>query len=111
MKNGKTFDEIAFVKGAGNSLEQQDYSYADPIYPTGKLYYYRLRQIDEDGQFVLSNTISVREKQGLSKNFVYPNPTKDKLNLDISEDEILSGRIIDFSGKYSSTYHSKGNDY
>ncbi len=69
-------------KGNGNSNSPKDYSFVDdkisdgkPAYRTGR-YSYRLKQIDNDGQFEYSKTIEVDmngvKKFELSQN--YPNP-------------------------------------
>ncbi|MBK7501151.1 MAG: T9SS type A sorting domain-containing protein [Ignavibacteriales bacterium] len=74
------WDKIGFVNGNGNSNSPKDYSFVDdfagkPTYRTGR-YSYRLKQIDNDGQFEYSKTIEVDmngvKKYELTQN--YPNP-------------------------------------
>ncbi|MBK7230648.1 MAG: T9SS type A sorting domain-containing protein [Ignavibacteriales bacterium] len=74
------WEKIGFVNGNGNSNSPKDYSFVDdfagkPAYRTGR-YSYRLKQIDNDGQFEYSKTIEVDfnvvKKYELSQN--YPNP-------------------------------------
>ena len=64
-----------FVKGNGTTTEQKFYSYTDKNLEAGK-YYYRLKQIDFNGQFEYSNEIEVDVIQvsqfSLEQN--YPNP-------------------------------------
>jgi len=76
----QTWNKIGFVNGNGNSNSPKDYSFVDdfagkPAYRTGR-YSYRLKQIDNDGQFEYSKTINVDfngvKKFELSQN--YPNP-------------------------------------
>ncbi|MBK7501150.1 MAG: endonuclease [Ignavibacteriales bacterium] len=76
----QAWDKIGFVNGNGNSNSPKDYSFVDdfagkPAYRTGR-YSYRLKQIDNDGQFEYSKTINVDfngvKKFELSQN--YPNP-------------------------------------
>jgi len=76
----QAWDKIGFVNGNGNSNSPKDYSFVDdfagkPTYRTGR-YSYRLKQIDNDGQFEYSKTIEVDmndvKKYELSQN--YPNP-------------------------------------
>jgi hypothetical protein len=52
--DGRTFTEIAKVPGAGNSSEKQDYSYTDE-HPADGLNYYRIRQVDLDGEHTSTN--------------------------------------------------------
>jgi hypothetical protein len=76
------WDKIGFVNGNGNSNSPKDYYFVDDNLPadrqgvtTGK-YSYRLKQIDNDGQFEYSKTIEVDmngvKKYELTQN--YPNP-------------------------------------
>jgi Secretion system C-terminal sorting domain len=69
------WDKIGFVNGNGNSNSPKDYSFVDDKVSAGK-YSYRLKQIDNDGQFEYSKTINVDfngvKKFELSQN--YPNP-------------------------------------
>jgi hypothetical protein len=82
----QAWNKIGFVEGNGNSNSPKDYSYEDKNLIAGK-YSYRLKQIDNDGQFEYSKTIAVDfngvKKFELSQN--YPNPfnpsTTIKFNL------------------------------
>ncbi len=67
---------IGFVEGAGNSNSPKVYSFNDKLMANGK-YVYRLKQIDNDGQFSYSKEIEVEVKIlpvefALYQN--YPNP-------------------------------------
>jgi len=72
---GRGWEKIGFVNGNGNSNSPKDYSFVDNRATTGT-YSYRLKQIDNDGQFEYSKTIEVvigtPKKFELSQN--YPNP-------------------------------------
>ncbi len=72
----------SFVPGHGTTNEPQVYTYTDENVPYGRLYY-RLKQIDLDGSFHFSQSISVDVVTGVGENatpsaFVlkqnYPNP-------------------------------------
>ena len=67
--------KIGFVNGNGNSNSPKNYFFVDDKVNSGK-YSYRLKQIDNDGQFEYSKTIEVDlgtpDKFELSQN--YPNP-------------------------------------
>jgi hypothetical protein len=67
--------KIGFVNGSGNSNSSKNYVFEDKKVNTGK-YLYRLKQIDNDGQFEYSNEIEVNlgipNTLTLSQN--YPNP-------------------------------------
>ncbi len=82
----QAWEKIGFVNGNGNSNSPKSYSYEDKNVTAGK-YSYRLKQIDNDGQFEYSKAIEVDlgapKKFELSQN--YPNPfnptTTIKFNL------------------------------
>ena len=71
----RVWEKIGFVNGNGNSNSPKSYSYEDKNVTAGK-YSYRLKQIDNDGQFEYSKTIEVDfgtpGKFELAQNF--PNP-------------------------------------
>ena len=76
----ETWEKIGFVNGNGNSNSPKSYFYEDKNVTAGK-YSYRLKQIDNDGQFEYSKTIEVNitlpAKFELSQNYPNPfNPTK-----------------------------------
>jgi hypothetical protein len=76
VQNDKAnWEKIGFVNGNGNSNAPKNYSYEDKNVISGK-YSYRLKQMDNDGQFEYSKTIEVDlgipKKFELSQN--YPNP-------------------------------------
>jgi predicted esterase len=78
--DGINFSIVGSLTAKGNSSAISTYSFDDNNIPLG-LTYYRLSQVDKDGQRSLSQTISVvNTKTGL---FVekYPNPVHDNLNV------------------------------
>ncbi|MBI2416750.1 MAG: DUF3494 domain-containing protein [Ignavibacteriales bacterium] len=76
---------ISFIAGAGNSNSSKDYSYIDDNARYGK-FAYRLKQIDNDGNFSLSNIINVdlgtSNKYSLGQN--YPNPFNPTTKIDFN---------------------------
>ena len=70
-----SWEKIGFVNGNGNSNSPKNYSFNDKTVTGGK-YSYRLKQIDNDGQFEYSNIIEVDINLPLefSLNQNYPNP-------------------------------------
>ncbi len=73
--NGTKFSQIGFVKGNDTTLSEKHYKFVDLNLTTG-IYYYRLKQIDFNGDFEFSNTIKITigvpDEFRLEQN--YPNP-------------------------------------
>ncbi|MBK6913193.1 MAG: T9SS type A sorting domain-containing protein [Ignavibacteriales bacterium] len=72
---GNVWEKIGFVNGNGNSNSPKSYSFIDDDVSAGS-YLYRLKQIDNDGQFEYSKTVEVSfikpDAFALEQN--YPNP-------------------------------------
>lgn len=69
------FEKIGFINGNGNSNSPKEYSFIDKDLTGGSKFLYRLRQIDNDGQFEYSDIVEVEiipNMFELSQN--YPNP-------------------------------------
>lgn len=75
--DGRTFNEIAEINGAGNSNVELNYSFVDEN-PNHGLNYYRIKQTDFDGKFSYSN-IQVVKHDLFSKIEVYPNPANSEI--------------------------------
>ncbi|MEQ9443722.1 MAG: T9SS type A sorting domain-containing protein [Cyclobacteriaceae bacterium] len=56
--DGRTFESIITINGAGNSQQSRIYSYTDP-YPLEGVSYYRLKQTDFDGKYERFKTVAV----------------------------------------------------
>lgn len=99
--DGINFDMIGIVEGAGNSNQEQAYSFFDNQVSSGILYY-RLRQTDFDGNNETSDLISVscEDKNSLSLQ-LKPNPACNELIIEISgnNDEMKSIFITDVTGQ------------
>ena len=99
--NGGTFERIAMVDGAGTTIEQQDYIFTIQN-PDPGAYAFRLRQIDFDGTFELSDEVSITllpQAYKLAQN--YPNPfnpqTRIAFQLPVAEDVLLE--VYDMLGR------------
>src|SRR5690606_22445172 len=83
--------ELANIDGAGNSNILLNYDYTDQLTTyefRGTTLYYRLKQIDFDGNFSYSNIITTYCSDNCSDNIIeiisiYPNPTDNYFNYDI----------------------------
>jgi len=100
--DGQKFNKIGFVEGNRNSNQRVDYSFTDKSF--SQYAYYRLRQIDENGSFALSNTVYLNSKVGSSLTFaVFPNPTKGKVFFSLNKlpltNEWLKIKLWDMKGR------------
>jgi 1,4-alpha-glucan branching enzyme len=73
--DGQNFAAIAQIKATGNT----NYSYADNIVSAASLYYYRLKSVDNDGNFKYSPVVKIRIQANGKFASVNPNPFKQKL--------------------------------
>lgn len=75
--DGYTYEPVGRVAGNGNADWRIDYQFTDTGAPSG-VSYYRIRQVDFDGQFEYSEIVRVShiyKAQSLSA-ILYPNPTQ-----------------------------------
>lgn len=107
--------EIGFVKGAGNSSLQHDYTFSD-ITPANNLNYYRLKQIDLDGRITYSGVEKLNFENILTKGLqVYPNPASDYIILPIGtltaagRYDIISSNGAKVAGNTINTNNSNSN--
>ena len=78
--DGETFTSIGFVKGGGTTQKQQNYQMMDAK-PLSGINYYRLKQVDNDGKFTYSNTITLVVEKGTETLRIYPNPTHKEITV------------------------------
>lgn len=97
--NGTDFTPIGSVNAAGFSMIRIDYKWADED-PMAGVGYYRLRQMDMDGSWELSEVLTVNYITTGEVN-VYPNPAADLLSLEITGDnasEVIV-KVFDAGGR------------
>ncbi|MBT8378446.1 MAG: T9SS type A sorting domain-containing protein [Ignavibacteria bacterium] len=99
--SNKMWQKIGFVEGSGNSNSIKDYSFTDSRLTSGLEYYYRLKQIDTDGQYEYSNEVSVSisiDAYNLYQNYPNPfNPTTT-INFSLPEEALVKLKIWDILG-------------
>lgn len=101
--DGNTFTTIGQVtsKAAnGNSTAKLAYDFTDESPQIGHNYY-RLQQVDQDGNMSYSKIIDLVWGADGSVVSIYPNPATDKLNIDVSIDKVaqMEVRLLDMSGR------------
>jgi hypothetical protein len=77
--DGRSFDAIGEIKGAGNSSEEKHYEFTDEN-PLPGINYYRIKQTDFDGQYSYSEIRSVRHT-GKGNVAISPRSTDGRLDI------------------------------
>lgn len=100
-RDGRQWVDLAFIRGEGTSQEEQYYSYVDEQ-PSPGTNYYRLKQLDYDGQFEFSDIISAAHQESSGDGLrLFPNPAAGRIAIRLGTDYI--GRVelglYDFSGR------------
>ncbi|MEO6189252.1 MAG: SdrD B-like domain-containing protein, partial [Saprospiraceae bacterium] len=91
--------EMASANGANS---QHLYNHDDLDVNLGGIYYYRIKQLDKDGQYTYSKVISIKvNRKPVFNVSIYPNPVDDLLKVEITvgEETELEVRVFDKSGK------------
>lgn len=98
--DGLEWQELGKVNGAGNSNIVHQYQMLDPN-PIAGTNYYRLRQVDFDGNHNYSNTIAIDYLLANGNVVeVYPNPSSGVLNIRLtSTANLKSIKVVDAFGK------------
>jgi len=100
--DNKEFESIAFIKGKGNSNKIANYAFVDEnifVNASSKDIYYRLKQIDFDGNLCYSNSVLVSNENNNEFELlsIYPNPFNQNLTIQ-SVDSFTSLKLYDIRG-------------
>lgn len=95
-RDGSTWSDIGHVEGNGTTQSRQEYSYEDKTITAG-LTYYRLMQVDTDGDREASKIVQVLWKEELGVSLLQ-NPVQNVLVLTVDADAVLPVRYELVSG-------------
>ena len=79
--DGREFSTIGMVEGNGTTSEVQNYDYTHKDV-RGIDNYYRLKQVDLDGDFAYSDIIYLQNDRPDTPVAIYPNPAREQLTYD-----------------------------
>ncbi|MEI6595903.1 MAG: T9SS type A sorting domain-containing protein, partial [Bacteroidota bacterium] len=109
--DGSGFTSIGKVKGNGTSEIVHGYQFTDDVSTTLDMtilkqvqhdgtIYYRLKQVDFNGNSTLSEVRVIHFNQSENTNWnIYPNPAKNELHIETSTIEKLTAQVFDITGK------------
>jgi len=106
---GSAFHEIARVKGHGTTYETHRYTFTDS-YPTPGTNYYRLKQVDYDGNFTYSPVVEASwGNEG--QLCLYPSPVSSELHIVLPKNWQEKGDIYIFNslGQVQKAGHLDGS--
>jgi hypothetical protein len=100
------FEQIGTVKGNGTTSMMNTYRLVDNIKTiinsNATTVYYRLKQVDYDGEFAYSPTVTVSlNEKGSATAALNPNPFKDAFTVEVTESAATTAEVylIDGNGK------------
>lgn len=96
--DGENWSSIGTVPANGSSQEIIDYSLTDAS-PMNGVSYYRLKQVDLNGNFHLSDIRSINNSSKVNQVKIYPNPTDKGLVTVVSDEPISSLLVYNALGK------------
>lgn len=67
--------------------------------PAPGMHYYRIKNVDQDGQVSWSKTVNVWVEEGPERIKVYPNPANDQVTVEVNGLENAEIRLIDLKGR------------
>lgn len=103
--DGKEYTTIALLAGNGTTDEKSNYSFTDKLKNVNAgVIYYRLKQIDIDGNFTYSSVRTLKMNNESAKTAsisIFPNPVADHFKLSVNEpvekDAVIT--VYDLGGK------------
>jgi hypothetical protein len=99
-RNGIEFSNAGMINASGTTTERNSYSFFDTDPGTG-IIYYRLKQVDYDGNFSYSDIVAVKLGEIFNEISVYPNPANDIIRFEYESEKgtTVIARLTDLMGK------------
>ena len=97
--DGQAFGEIGKADGKGTTALETAYTYLDK-HPLAGTSYYRLKQVDEGGEYTYSSVVAVARGGVALASSIYPTVTTDYLQLDLApESNFAAALVLDMMGR------------
>jgi hypothetical protein len=94
--NGQEFVVLTLIGGHGTTSEPKEYQFRDET-PRNGFNYYRLKQVNFDGSYSYSKTISTEVKSEAI--LVFPNPTKDFVRIILPHYQMVEVSVFNNFGQ------------
>ena len=114
--DGRNFQQIGTVTALGNTTTNK-YSFTDydVTRQSSSIIYYRLKMVDNDGEFVYSDVVTITLPSITSKVSLYPNPAAHEVSVNITTtvDGKVKWQLADNNGRivaHNSIFAKKGNN-
>jgi hypothetical protein len=100
-EEGRAFQKVDRIEGGGTSTYRQDYTLMDHEVPEGRNLYYRLVQMDLDGERTIYDPVAVhtettQREKGMG---IHPNPVRDRAVMEVpalkDRDPMVEIRVYD----------------
>lgn len=97
--DGLHFESIGFVPGNGTSNQTHYYNFQDESLSTSS--YYRLKQVDYDGQFEYSpvSFVKITSTNSVPKIGIYPNPVVSNFQFTESTEGVFDWTLMSITGQ------------
>jgi hypothetical protein len=98
--DGSHWAVIGTVRGSGSVASESTYNFIDDV-PSVPLSYYRIKQVDIDGNTSYSATRLVDFSQTASDEYnIYPNPASSRVYIDFVKDQkTVNYELVDLTGR------------
>jgi hypothetical protein len=99
---GGGWEKIGFVDGYGNTNSPKHYSFVDKSPAGGKHFSYRLKQIDNDGQYEYSQVVEINlspSNFALYQNFPNPFNPATTINYSLPEEALVAIKVYNAIGE------------
>lgn len=93
--NGTDWKTVAKVQAAGNSAVARNYQQIDL---NGGDAFYRIKQVDIDGQYMLTDIVRTNCESKDITYVLYPVPARDRLNVVIRSDRSMKTQLVVYDG-------------